>query len=473
MTSAHGTPTGNNPADSGTRGSASRDSGNNDSGNNADNPWPVRTVNRKIAEWINRLGQIWVEGQVTQVSRRPGTRTSFLTLRDPAADISITVTCNPDLLMRTEVPVTEGSHVVMLGRPDFYAGRGTISLRVTDIRPIGIGQLLLRIERLKQLLAAEGLLDPRLKRPLPFLPRTVGLISGRASAAQRDVMTVAAARWSQVRFAVRDAPVQGPTAVPRILAHLAELDADPDVDVIVIARGGGSVEDLLPFSDETLLRAVVACSTPVISAIGHEPDNPLLDLVADVRAATPTDAAKRVVPDVTAELAGIAEMRRRSAHALRNWVHREERVISGLRARPVLANPFTMIDRRSDDVERMRRDIRRDVVRMVDAEERRVEHLSARLSTLGPAQTLARGYAVVQRVDTGEPHVVTSTDQMPAGARLRIRVGDGAALAQVSDGTTDPADGTEKPADGTTDPADGIENPADGTGNRSTKRSTT
>lgn len=432
MTSANATPPGN-----------SRDTGNSkDTGNNADNPWPVRTVNRKIAEWINRLGQIWVEGQVTQVSRRPGTRTSFLTLRDPAADISITVTCSPDLLMRTEVPVTEGSHVVMLGRPDFYAGRGTISLRVTDIRPIGVGQLLLRIERLKQLLAAEGLFDPRLKRSLPFLPRTVGLISGRASAAQRDVMSVAQARWTQVRFAVRDAPVQGPTAVPRILAHLADLDADPEIDVIVIARGGGSVEDLLPFSDEALLRAVAACTTPVISAIGHEPDNPLLDLVADIRAATPTDAAKRVVPDVTAELAGIAEMRRRSAHALRNWVHREERVIAGLRARPVLANPFTMIDRRSDDVERMRRDIRRDVSRMVDAEHRRVEHLSARLSTLGPAQTLARGYAVVQRVDDGDPHVVTSTDQMPAGARLRIRVGDGAAAAEVT--SPQPAPDAEK-----------------------------
>lgn len=445
MIPAQGSPS-ENPAQGSPSGGSSTRTGHRDNGNTADNPWPVRTVNRKIAEWINRLGQIWVEGQVTQLSRRPGTRTSFLTLRDPAADISITVTCNPDLLMRTEVPVTEGSHVVMLGRPDFYAGRGTISLRVTDIRPIGVGQLLLRIERLKQLLAAEGLFDPRLKRPLPFLPRAIGLISGRASAAQRDVMSVASARWSQARFAVRDAPVQGPTAVPRILAHLAELDADPEIDVIVIARGGGSVEDLLPFSDETLLRAVVACTTPVISAIGHEPDNPLLDYVADVRAATPTDAAKRVVPDVTAELAGIAEMRRRSAHALRNWVHREDRVIAGLRARPVLANPFTMIDRRADDVERMRRDIRRDVTRMVDAEERRVEHLSARLATLGPAQTLARGYAVVQRVDAGDPHVVTSTEQMPAGARLRIRVGDGAASAQVAtpaDGPTEPAESTD------------------------------
>ncbi|GAB89839.1 exodeoxyribonuclease VII large subunit [Gordonia rhizosphera] len=402
--------------------------------NSAENPWPVRTVNTKIADWVHRLGQIWVEGQVTQLNRRPGTRVAFLTLRDPAADISISVTCSPDLLHRAEVPLTEGSHVVVLGRPDYYTGRGTISLRVTDIRPVGVGELLLRIERLRQLLAAEGLFDHRLKRPLPFLPKAIGLISGRASAAQRDVMAVASARWPAVRFEVRDAPVQGPTAVPRILGHLSALDAHPEVEVIIIARGGGSVEDLLPFSDEALLRAVALCTTPIISAIGHEPDTPLLDLVADLRAATPTDAAKRVVPDVAAELAGITELRRRSAHALRNWVRRETHVLDGLRARPVLARPLTVIDAHTERIERMRTDIRRDIRRHIDAEERRREHLSARLSTLGPAQTLARGYAVVQRVDTDRPHVVSTVDQMPAGARLRIRVADGASTAEVTGG---------------------------------------
>jgi exodeoxyribonuclease VII large subunit len=400
--------------------------------NSAENPWPVRTVNTKIADWIHRLGQIWVEGQVTQINRRPGTRVAFLTLRDPAADISISVTCSPDLLYRTEVPLPEGSRVVMLGRPTYFTGRGTVSLRVTDIRPVGIGELLLRIERLRQLLTAEGLFDARLKRPLPFLPRSIGLISGRASAAQRDVMTVAADRWDAVRFVVRDAPVQGPTAVPRILTHLSELDAEPDVEVIIIARGGGSVEDLLPFSDEALLRAVAACRTPVISAIGHEPDTPLLDLVADLRAATPTDAAKRVVPDVGAELEGIDELRRRSAHALRNWVRREQHVVDGLRARPVLARPLTMLDAHAETIDRMRRDLRRDIRRHIDAEDRRRDHLSARLATLGPAQTLARGYAVVQRTDVSPAHVVGSVAEMPAGAQLRIRVSDGSAAAQVA-----------------------------------------
>ena len=400
--------------------------------NSAENPWPVRTVNTKIADWIHRLGQIWVEGQVTQISRRPGTRTAFLTLRDPAADISISVTCSPDLLARTEVPLTDGSQVVVLGRPSYFTGRGTVSLRVSDIRPVGVGELLLRIERLRQLLAAEGLFDPRLKRPLPFLPRSIGLISGRASAAQRDVVSVATDRWSAVRFDVREAPVQGPTAVARILTHLADLDAHPDVEVIIIARGGGSVEDLLPFSDEALLRAVSRCRTPVVSAIGHEPDNPLLDLVADLRAATPTDAAKRVVPDVEAELAGIDDLRRRSAQALRNWVRRETGVIEGLRRRPVLARPGVIVDQESANVAELVRALRRDVLRHVDTEDRRHEHLAARLSTLGPAQTLARGYAVVQRTDTDVTHVVSTLDDLPVGAELRIRVADGAARATVT-----------------------------------------
>ena len=227
--------------------------------------------------------------------------------------------------------------------------------------------------------------------------------------------------------------MQGPTAVPAILSHLAALDAHPDVEVIIIARGGGSVEDLLPFSDEALLRAVAACTTPVISAIGHEPDAPLLDLVADVRAATPTDAAKRVVPDVDAELAAIAALRRRSAHALRNWVRRETHIVDGLRARPVLARPHTLVDAEAARVDDLRRALRRDIRRRVDVEDRRVEHLSAQLGTLGPAQTLARGYAVVQRVDSDQQIVGAVADMHP-GARLRIRVSDGAAHATVTEG---------------------------------------
>ncbi len=402
--------------------------------NSADNPWPVRTLSLKIADWIHRLGQVWVEGQLTQISRRPGTRTAFLTLRDPAADLSLSLTCDPDLLRRSEIPLTEGARVVVYGRPSFYTGRGTLSLRITDIRPVGIGQLLARIERIKALLAAEGLFDARRKRPLPFLPHTVGLISGRGSAAQRDVISVASARWPTITFRLSEVPVQGPSAVTAIVEQLDALDRDRSVEVIIIARGGGSVEDLLPFSDETLLRAVAHCRTPVVSAIGHEPDNPLLDLVADVRAATPTDAAKRVAPEVAAERAMIESLRTRSAHALRNWVSREERIVDGLRARPVLARPQQLIDVHQDAVLRLRTDLRRSQNHHVTVERHHLTQLSARLATLGPAQTLARGYAVVQRLDDPDrPHAVSSVDHVPPGARVRIRVSDGAAHAIITE----------------------------------------
>jgi len=328
------------------------------------------------------------------------------------------------------VKLTEGTQVVVRGKPDFYTGRGTFSLRLTDIRAVGLGELLARIEMLRKVLEAEGLFDRRLKRPLPFLPNLVGLITGRASAAEHDVTTVAAARWPQVRFEIRNTAVQGPTAVAQIVAALRELDAHPHVDVIVIARGGGSAEDLLPFSDETLCRAIAACRTPVVSAVGHEPDNPLCDLVADLRAATPTDAAKKVVPDTAAELALVTDLRRRSARALRAWVSREQHALTQMRSRPVLAEPIRMVTDRAVEVERARSAARRDIRRLVAAESERVGHLSARLGTLGPAATLARGYAVVQ-TDSGA--VLRSVADAPAGAALRIRVADGA-VGAVSTG---------------------------------------
>jgi exodeoxyribonuclease VII large subunit len=409
------------------------------SANSAENPFPVRAVAIRVAGWIDKLGTVWVEGQLTQITMRPDAKTVFMVLRDPAADMSLTVTCPRDLVARAPVKLAEGIQVVVCGKPNFYTGRGTFSLRLSEIRAVGIGELLARIERLRRLLDAEGLFDVRLKRPIPFLPATIGLITGRASAAERDVTTVATTRWPAVRFAVRNTAVQGPSAVPQIVDALRELDADPDVEVIVVARGGGSVEDLLPFSDETLCRAIAACRTPVVSAVGHEPDNPLCDLVADVRAATPTDAAKRIVPDTAAEQHLLDDLRRRSAQALRNWVAREERALAQLRSRPVLAEPLTALRVRADEVHRARSAVRRDITRRIDAESERVGHLSARLTTLGPAATLARGYAVVQTVPAGKPvAVLRSVDDAPAGTRLRVRVADGAVTA-ISEGPTDGA----------------------------------
>jgi exodeoxyribonuclease VII large subunit len=398
-----------------------------------ENPWPVRAVAIRVAGWIDKLGTVWVEGQLTQLNARPDAKTVFMVLRDPAADMSLTLTCPRDLVRNAPVKLAEGTQVVVCGKPNFYTGRGTFSLRVSEIRAVGLGELLARIDRLRRLLDAEGLFDVRLKRPIPFLPNTIGLITGRASAAERDVTSVAQARWPAVRFAIRNTIVQGPNAVAQIVEALRDLDADPDVDVIVVARGGGSVEDLLPFSDETLCRAIAACTTPVVSAIGHEPDSPLCDLVADVRAATPTDAAKRVVPDAVAEQALVSDLRRRSARALRNWVHREQHTLSQLRSRPVLAQPLAALTARADEVHRARAAARRDVTRLLAAETDRVGHLSARLATLGPAATLARGYAVVQVVSDSMA-VLRSVEDAPAGTRLRIRVADGA-VTTLSEGS--------------------------------------
>jgi len=397
-------------------------------GKSPDNPWPVRAVATRVAKYIDRLGTVWIEGQLTELKVRQST--AWMVLRDPAADMSLTVSCPRDLVTNAPVPLSEGTQVIVHGKPQFYTRNGSFSLRISEIRAVGLGELLARIERLRRLLDAEGLFDPRLKRPIPFLPRTIGLITGRASHAERDVISVATDRWPAVHFAVRNTAVQGTSTVPQVVEALRELDADPNVDVIVIARGGGSVEDLLPFSDETLCREIAKCTTPVVSAIGHEPDNPLCDLVADLRAATPTDAAKRIVPDTAAEQALVTDLRRRCARALRNWVHREQHILSQLRSRPVLAQPLAALSTRADEIHRARAAARRDITRLVAAESDRIGHLSARLTTLGPAATLDRGYAVVQ---TAAGAILRTTADAPAGTRLRVRVADGAVTA-VSEG---------------------------------------
>ena len=388
--------------------------------NSAESPLPVRTVARSLMEWIDRLGRVWVEGQVTQVSRRPGT--VFLTLRDPVADMSLSVVCPRAVCDAVVPPLDEGARIVVHAKPEFYAGRGTLSLKAIEIRPVGVGELLARLERLKVLLGQEGLFAADRKQRLPFLPRRVGLITGRASAAERDVLENARRRWPAVQFDVREVAVQGHLAVEQVTGALAALDAVEDVDVIVIARGGGSVEDLLPFSDEALCRAVSRCRTPVVSAIGHEPDSPLLDLVADVRCSTPTDAGKRVVPDVQEEGQRVRQARDRARRVVTHLVGSELHRLDALRSRPVLATPATLIDTRAQDVAALQERARRCIGARLERAHADLEHVRARVVALSPQATLDRGYAVVQDEDGA---VVRDADAVAPGTDLQVRLAAG------------------------------------------------
>ncbi|MDN5894492.1 MAG: exodeoxyribonuclease VII large subunit, partial [Nocardioides sp.] len=289
-----------------------------------ESPAPVRVIADRIDGWINRLGVVWVEGQIAQVNRRPGVNTVFMTLRDAVAAISISVTCSRTLFDGLNPPLVEGASVVIQAKPSFYPARGSLSLYARDIRMVGLGELLARLERRRQVLAAEGLFAAELKRDLPFLPGGIGLVTAARSAAEQDVLEVARRRWPSVEFDVRHAKMQGPQCVTEVVDRLRQLDQDPAVEVIVIARGGGSFEDLLPFSDEALIRAVHQARTPLVSAIGHDPDTPLLDLVADWRASTPTDAAKRVVPDIAEESMRVVQARDRLRLVLATWIDREQ-----------------------------------------------------------------------------------------------------------------------------------------------------
>jgi exodeoxyribonuclease VII large subunit len=382
----------------------------------ADAPIPVRVVAQKIGEWIARLGEVWVDGQIAQLTRRPGMATQFLTLRDPDANISLTVTCPRSILSEG---IGEGSRVVLRARPDFYLERGTLSLRATEIRQVGLGELLARLEALKKLLAAEGLFAAEHKRPLPFLPRRIGVITGRASAAERDIVENVRRRLPGVGFRIESVATQGPSAVNEIVAALELLDGDEGIDVIVIARGGGSVEDLLPFSNETLVRAVFAARTPVVSAVGHETDTPLLDFVADLAVSTPTDAAKRMVPDLVEETHRLDELRSRARACIRQRLAREAELMGGLpeRMRRTLR---ARIDAELGEADRLRERARRRIGGLLDGARADLEHVRARVNALSPQSTLDRGYAVVRR-----PDGTVVRDAAGAGGRLRIRVARG------------------------------------------------
>jgi exodeoxyribonuclease VII large subunit len=403
-------------------------------------PAPVRQIALAISQWVGRLGAVWVEGQMTQISRRPGVGTVFMTMRDSAADISVPVTCARTLFDSLNPPLVEGASVVIHAKPDYYATRGSLSLVAREIRMVGLGELLARLERRRQLLAAEGLFASELKKSLPFLPRCVGLITAPKSAAERDVVENARRRWPGVAFETAYAAMQGNRAATEVIDAIERLDRDSRVDVIVVARGGGSVEDLLPFSDEALIRAVAGARTPVVSAIGHEPDTPLLDLVADVRASTPTDAAKHLVPDMVEELKGVTWARDRVRTLIRQLVERESHTLADLRARPALADPRNLLEARSVEVTDLRDRGRRAFGHSLARAEDDIRHQRARAEALSPLATLERGYAVVQR-SGGE--VVTSVGHVDDGTTLSIRVADGRIAASTTGVEADPSARTD------------------------------
>ncbi len=385
-----------------------------------DRPAPVRQIATLLAGWIERLGAVWVEGQITQLNRRPGR--VFLTLRDPLGDISMSVSCPRQVVDVADPPLVEGASVVVHGRPRYYSNRGTLSLEADEFRMVGLGELLARLERRRRLLAAEGLFARELKRPLPFLPRRIGLVTARDSAAERDVLDNARRRWPGVDIRVEHASMQGVHCVREVVEALGRLDRAADVAVILIARGGGSVEDLLPFSDETLVRAVHQATTPVVSAIGHEPDNPLLDLVADVRASTPTDAAKIAVPDVVEELTRIHQLRDRARRHVTTWLRHEEAQLTAVRQRPSLADPRSHVGTRQQEVDDLAARASRVLGHQLERAEDDVRHARARVRALSPVETLRRGYSVLQGDDGA---VITQTGQVSTGRRLSARVVDG------------------------------------------------
>ncbi|MDN4490453.1 exodeoxyribonuclease VII large subunit [Demequina sp. SYSU T00068] len=393
----------------------------------AERPWPVRHLSPKIADYIARLPAVWVEGQVLNVKRWRDL--VFLTLRDTDEHMSLSATLPAKAVDALGTDLTDGTRVVIHAKPQWWAKQGTLQMAGRDVRQVGLGDLLARLEALKDALAREGLFDTDRKVPLPFIPRTVGLVCATQGDAEHDVVENATRRWPGVRFEIRRVTVQGARAVPETTAAIRELDGLDRVDVIVVARGGGSFEDLLPFSDEALVRAAAACATPLVSAIGHEKDSPLLDLVADYRASTPTDAGKRIVPDAAAEAAGIARARQSMAGALAAGISRERQALAALRSRPALDRPGTMLEARAVEAARLRADAGHALVRSLSSTEAELRELAAGVRALSPLSTLERGFAVVRDAAGG---IVRDAAQVGPGDALRIRVARGEIAADVS-----------------------------------------
>ena len=390
-------------------------------------PVTVKVVSEAIKEYVERLGPIWVEGEISELNERSGVM-AFIRLRDPSEDMSLSVMCHKSVIAAAQ-PLPPNARIVMHAKPTWYTKNGSLTFSAKEIRQVGVGELLARLEALKNLLAAEGLFDFDRKVELPLLPKKVGLICGRNTDAEKDVVENAKRRWPSVVFEIREVTVQGAAAVSEVSAALRELEADTDVEVIVITRGGGSFEDLLPFSDEGLVRLAASCETPIVSAIGHEKDSPLLDLVADFRASTPTDAAKHVVPDIAEEIEMIAGLRDRARRRLLNLIELESARITNFKDRPVMKDPHVIITTRTEIITALRERSHRSFSSDLKLAKEELVQIKARVRALSPQATLDRGYSVVQ-LTTGE--IARDASALKPGDGLRLRLAKGETNATVT-----------------------------------------
>jgi exodeoxyribonuclease VII large subunit len=393
----------------------------------SESPAPVRVVSEAIKDYVDRLGPIWIEGEISELNERSGMM-AFMRLRDTSVDMSISVMCHKSVIA-TVKPLPDNARVVLYAKPSWYTKNGSLSFSAREIRQVGVGELLARLEALKNQLAGEGLFDSDRKVALPLLPKVIGLICGRNTDAEKDVVENAKRRWPSVQFEIREVTVQGAAAVSEVSDALRELEANKDVEVIIITRGGGSFEDLLPFSDETLVRLAASCTTPIVSAIGHEKDAPLLDLVADYRASTPTDAAKRVVPDIAEEIAMIDAMRDRARRTLVNRLDLESTRIANFRNRPVMKDPHVLITTRADIIAGLRDRSNRSFGSSLKLAKEELKQIKARVRALSPQATLDRGYSVVQLADG---QIVTDPKKLKQGDVLRLRLAQGETKATAT-----------------------------------------
>ena len=383
-------------------------------------PWSVSNFTSSLKDWITKLGNVWVEGQISQIS--PKKDVFFGELRDLVADKGFSIHSRRPDVLNTISELAAGDRVVALVHPDFWERSGKTSMDVLAIRKVGLGELLERIERLRQQLIKEGLTLAERKQPLPFLPNLIGLITGANSDAEKDVLQNAKLRWPEVRFKIQHTPVQGDKAAAEIIKAIQALDADSEVDVIILTRGGGSFQDLLVFSDEQVVRAVANCKTPIVSAIGHENDRPLTDEVADFRASTPTDAAKNVVPDVVDERKKISIALERIALRVVGYVQNQLELILGIRTRPVFANPFTIVDERSLNITQLLTTLKSETKNFLDKEQLQIAGLRGQVRALSPKLTLDRGYAVVRNLKDG---LVTDPKKVSKGEKLKVTLAGG------------------------------------------------